>query len=60
MQLVLQEFRQGIGAVYAKTRIQRCNIHQIRNCTRFVSYKHIKGFMPEAGRARQFFQMMTV
>jgi len=38
-------FSEAIGAVYPKARIQRCIIHQIRNSTRFVSYKHIKEFM---------------
>ena len=41
----LTGFREAIGAVYPKARIQRCIIHQIRNSTRFVSYKHIKEFM---------------
>lgn len=41
----LTGFREIIGAVYPKARIQRCIIHQIRNSTRFVSYKHIKEFM---------------
>ncbi|MCR0194233.1 transposase, partial [[Clostridium] innocuum] len=32
----LTGFREIIGAVYPKARIQRCIIHQIRNSTRFV------------------------
>ena len=43
----LTGFREAIGAVYPKARIQRCIIHQIRNSTRFVSYKHIKEFMKD-------------
>ena len=47
----LTGFREAIGAVYPKARIQRYIIHQIRNSTRFVSYKHIKEFTPRAGSA---------
>ena len=43
----LTGFREAIGAVYPKARIQRCIIHQIRNSIRFVSYKHIKEFMKD-------------
>lgn len=43
----LTGFREAIAAVYPKARIQRCIIHQIRNSTRFVSYKHIKEFMKD-------------
>lgn len=43
----LAGFREAITAVYPKARIQRCIIHQIRNSTRFVSYKHIKEFMKD-------------
>ena len=32
-------------AVYPKTEVQQCIIHQIRNCTKFVSYKDIKELM---------------
>lgn len=47
----LTGFREAIGAVYPKARIQRCIIHQIRNTIRFVSYKHLKEFTPRAGSA---------
>lgn len=43
----LTGFREAIGAVYPEARIQRCIIHQIRNSTKFVSYKHIKEFMKD-------------
>lgn len=43
----LTGFREAIGAVYPKARIQRCIIHQIHNSTRFVSYKYIKEFMKD-------------
>lgn len=49
----LTGFREAIGAVYPKARIQRCIIHQIRNSTRFVSYKHIKEFMIDLKKVYQ-------
>ena len=33
---------EAIEAVYPKSRLQRCIVHQIRSSTRFVSYKDIK------------------
>lgn len=41
----LAGFADAIGAVYPQTEIQQCIIHQIRNCTKFVSYKDIKELM---------------
>lgn len=41
----LTGFPQAIEAVYPQTEIQQCIIHQIRNTTRFVSYKDIKKLM---------------
>ncbi len=38
------------GVVYPKTEIQQCIIHQIRNSTKFVSYKDINFKYPEAVR----------
>lgn len=38
----LTGFSQAIGACYPKTEIQKCIIHQIRNSTRYVSYKDLK------------------
>ncbi len=32
----------NIQAVYPKSRLQRCIVHQIRSSTRFVSWKDIK------------------
>lgn len=40
-------FPQAIKAVYPKTEIQQCIIHQIRNSTKFVSYKDIKKLMTD-------------
>lgn len=37
-------FNEAIRAVYPNTAIQRCIIHQIRNSTRYVSYKDLKAF----------------
>jgi transposase-like protein len=43
----LTGFPDAIGAVFPDTEIQRCIIHQIRNNTRFVSYKDIKILMAD-------------
>ena len=43
----LTGFPAAIEAVYPKTEIQQCIIHQIRNTTRFVSYKDIKALMTD-------------
>ena len=43
----LTGFPAAIEAVYPKTEIQQCIIHQIRNTTRFVSYKDIKMLMAD-------------
>lgn len=46
----LTGFPASIEAVYPKTEIQQCIIHQIRNTTRFVSYKDIKALMTDLKR----------
>jgi transposase-like protein len=46
----LTGFPDAIGAVYPDTEIQRCVIHQIRNNTKFVSYKDIKALMADLKR----------
>jgi putative transposase len=38
----LTGFTQAISACYPNTEIQKCVIHQIRNSTRYVSYKDLK------------------
>lgn len=43
----LTGFTSAIEAVFPKTEIQQCIIHQIRNTTRFVSYKDIKILMAD-------------
>ena len=40
----LTGFPEAISAVYLKTEVQQCIIHQIRNSTRYVSYKDIKTY----------------
>lgn len=40
----LSGFVEAINVAYPKTEIQRCIIHQIRNSTRYVSYKDLKAF----------------
>ncbi len=43
----LPGFSQAIEVVYPKAEIQKCIIHQIRNSTRYVSYKDIKELMKD-------------
>lgn len=46
----LTGFPQAIEAVFPKAEVQHCVIHQIRNSTRFVSYKDIKVLMADLKR----------
>lgn len=46
----LTGFPQAIEAVFPQTEIQQCIIHQIRNTTKFVSYKEIKLLMADLKR----------
>jgi transposase-like protein len=43
----LTGFAGAIEAVYPKAEIQQCVIHQIRNSTKYVSYKDIKALMAD-------------
>lgn len=43
----LTGFPQAIEAVYPQTEVQQCIIHQIRSCTKYVSYKEIKPLMAD-------------
>nr|WP_256444838.1 IS256 family transposase [Anaerococcus ihuae] len=43
----LPGFSQAIETVYPKAEIQKCIIHQIRNSTKYVSYKDIKELMKD-------------
>lgn len=40
----LNGFEEAIKAIFPKTEMQRCVVHQIRNSTKFVSYKDLKPF----------------
>lgn len=40
----LNGFESAIKSVYTETKIQRCIVHIIRNCTRYVNYKDRKAF----------------
>ena len=43
----LTGFANAIEAAFPKTEIQQCVIHQIRNSTKYVSYKDIKALMAD-------------
>lgn len=43
----LTGFSAAIEAVFPKTEIQNCIIHQIRNSTRYVSYKDLKALVAD-------------
>lgn len=40
----LSGFQEAINAVFPRVEVQRCIVHQVRNCTRFVNYKERKQF----------------
>ena len=46
----LTGFPNAIEAVYPKTELQQCIIHQIRNTTKFVSYKDLRPLMADLKR----------
>ncbi|MCG8483867.1 MAG: IS256 family transposase [Clostridia bacterium] len=46
----LSGFPNAIASVFPDTQLQQCIIHQIRNTTRFVSYKDIKILMADLKR----------
>jgi putative transposase len=43
----LTGFSEAIRAVFPQTEIQRCIVHQIRNSTKYVSYKDLKAFVAD-------------
>ena len=43
----LTGFSTAIEAVFPKTEIQNCIIHQLRNSSKYVSYKDIKALMAD-------------
>ena len=46
----LTGFPQAIEAVFPQAEVQQCIIHQIRNTTKFVSYKELKPLMADLKR----------
>ena len=46
----LTGFREAISAVFPKSQIQRCIIHQIRSSTKYVNYKDIRAVMADLKR----------
>ncbi|SHF44380.1 IS256 family transposase, partial [Caloramator proteoclasticus] len=40
----LAGIKEAIQAAFPNSEIQRCVIHQLRNCFKYVSYKHLKEF----------------
>jgi len=40
----LKGFSEAIASAFPETEVQKCILHQIRNSTRYVSYKDIKAF----------------
>ena len=40
----LKGFKEAIESVFPQTEVQKCIVHQIRNSTRFVSYRDRKKF----------------
>ncbi|MGN0576608.1 MAG: IS256 family transposase [Ruminococcus sp.] len=46
----LSGFSQAINAVFPQTDIQNCIIHQLRNSSKYVSYKDLKGLMADLKR----------
>ena len=49
----LTGFSEAIAAVFPKTDIQNCIIHQLRNSSKYVSYKDIKALMADLKRVYQ-------
>jgi len=49
----LTGFSEAIAAVFTKTDIQNCIIHQLRNSSKYVSYKDIKALMADLKRVYQ-------
>ncbi len=49
----LTGFSEAIAAVFPETDIQNCIIHQLRNSSKYVSYKDIKALMTDLKRVYQ-------
>ncbi len=46
----LTGFPQAIETIFPDTEIQQCIVHQIRNTTKFVSYKQLKPLLADLKR----------
>ena len=49
----LTGFPEAIQAIYPKTEVQLCIVHQVRNSLRYVASKHHKAFMADLKRVYQ-------
>ena len=49
----LTGFPEAIQAIYPKTEVQLCVVHQVRNSLRYVASKHHKAFMADLKRVYQ-------
>lgn len=49
----LSGFSEAINAVFPRTRIQLCVIHQLRNCMKYVSYKEQRAVMADLKKVYQ-------
>lgn len=56
----LTGFPRAISAVFPDTEIQHCVIHQIRNSTKFVSYKDIKPLMADLKKIYELHQKILL
>lgn len=46
----LKGFSEAIKACFPETEIQKCIVHQVRNCTKYVNYKDLKPFTKDMRR----------
>jgi len=53
----LKGFAEAIESIYPQTEVQLCVIHQIRNSTKFVSYKDLKAVMADL---KEVYQATTI
>ncbi len=49
----LTGFSEAIQAIYPKTEVRLCIVHQIRNSLRYVASEHHKAFMVDLKRVYQ-------
>ena len=53
----LKGFAEAIESIYPQSEVQLCVIHQIRNTTKYVSYKDLKGVMADL---KEIYQAATL